>query len=104
MYGNSSSFQATKDGTLRDIQNPIYGDTEHDSASGPQDQPYAIAKTVTSQVLLASDSLGEAERTKGQPRYDYGANGAAPEYATVETNPKDKEPQLYPGNETPSGK
>ena len=77
MCGNGTSFQAAKDGTLRDVQNPIYGDDMYDgSASGPHDQLYAIAKP--SQALLV---LG----TEEQCRYDYAANGTPPEYAVVET-------------------
>lgn len=91
--GNSSSFQVAKDGgTLRNIQNPIYGgDTAHDcnvndSASRPpKEHLYAIVKTPDQELLTSADSLpGETPGAWTEHPYDYAANGAAPpEHAQI---------------------
>ena len=110
--GNSASFQAAKDGgTLRNVQNPIYGgDTAHDdrndSASRPpkKEHLYAIVKTPNQELLTSADSLpSETPGTWTEHPYDYAAvSGASapPEYAHIveTTSPRErntgKEPQL----------
>jgi hypothetical protein len=60
--GNSASFQVAKDGhggTLRNVQNPIYGDTSHDrdnsaSSRPTQDHLYAIVKTPSQELLTSA--------------------------------------------------
>ena len=115
--GNStSSFQmAHKDGTLRNVQNPIYGDTLHDenvSRSPQQVEEHlydiaAIGKT-PQPALLVSDSVDPAvvedeapgKTEPGQSRCDYAANGATPG-RTV--NDKESQEVLISGDETSSG-
>ena len=91
--GNSTNFQVAKDGgTLRNVQNPIYGgDTAHDrnnSASRPpKEHLYAICivKTPDQELLTSEDSLpDEAPGAWTEHPYDYAANGAAPpEHAQI---------------------
>ena len=108
--GNSASFQAAKDGgTLRNVQNPIYGgDTAHDDCNDsasrpPKEHLYAIVKTPNQELLTSADSLpGETPGTWTEHPYDYAASGASapPEYAHIveTTSPGERtvgeEPQL----------
>ena len=112
--GNStSSFQmAHKDGTLRNVQNPIYGDTTHDENVGrpPQVEEHlydiaTIGKT-PQPALLVSDSVDPAvvdeapgKTEPGQSRCDYAVNGATPE-RTV--NDKESQEVVISGDETSS--
>jgi hypothetical protein len=85
--GNGTSFQSAKDGhggTLRNVQNPIYGDTSHDrdgsaSSRPTQDHLYAaIVKTLSQELLTSADSLPGEALGGTELGHDYAANGVAP--------------------------